>query len=312
MKTIGFVVPCYNEESTLVETNFQLNQYINDLINQSLISNKSFIAYVDDGSTDKTYELISNFNLSDKNIRLIKLSKNFGHQNAILAGLISFHTEADALITLDADLQDDISVIKEMILKFIQGNQIVYGVRKNRTSDTFIKKTTAIYFYKLMKIMGVNIIYNHADFRLSSQRVIMELLKYEEANLFLRGIFPALGFSTSIVYYDRKDRFAGKTKYPFFKMLSFAWEGITSFSIQPLRIITFIGVIIFLISLLLSSYVIIGYFNHNVVPGWASIALPIYFIGGIQLLSIGIVGEYIGKIYKEVKRRPRFIIEKIV
>ena len=240
------------------------------------------------------------------------MAANAGHQKALLSGLITFKDKADALISIDVDLQDDIRVIEDMVNSFKGGNQIVYGVRKERKTDTWFKRRTAHAFYSLMRSMSVKVIYNHADFRLSSKAVLNELERFGEVNLFLRGIYPLLGFNHSVVYYDRLERTAGESKYPLRKMLSFAWDGITSFSIKPLRLVTTIGIVIFLGSLVMSLYVLYSYFMGKAVQGWVSTVLPMYFLGGVQLFCVGIIGEYIGKIFLEVKQRPRYIVEKIL
>jgi len=277
-----------------------------------LISPGSSVVYVDDGSRDKTWELIQSRVDGSSNRVGIKFSRNFGHQSALLGGITSIYQKVDCIITIDADLQDDIGVIEDMIVKYRQGFEVVYGVRKKRDTDSAFKRKTAEGFYILMRRMGVNIIYNHADFRLASNRVCENLLQYGEVNLFLRGIFPLIGFNSTTVYYDRQERNAGQTKYPLMKMLGFALEGITSFSVKPLRIVSLIGIFIFFGSVLLSLYSLYSYFFMGTVPGWTSVILPIYFLGGVQILCIGIIGEYLGKIYKEVKSRPRFIIETII
>ncbi len=308
---VGIVVPCYNEEEIFIDSNEKLKSLVENMISSDLISDKSFISYVDDGSKDRTWEYIDKASTADQMVKGLKLSRNCGHQNAVLSGLLSFNDDADCLISIDADLQDDIDVIPEMIQKFLNGNMIVYGVRKKRSTDSFFKKMTALGFYSLMKNMGVDIVYNHADFRLSSQQVNRDLGSFEEVNLFLRGVFPLIGYKSTCVYYDRKERLAGETKYPLKKMLAFAFDGISSFSIKPLRLVTTIGFLVFLLSIGMGIYSLVSFFYLGTVPGWTSIALPIYFLSGIQLLSIGILGEYLGKIYKEVKKRPRFIVEKI-
>jgi len=296
----------------LLQTDKKISELVEQLIANKVIAPESSIIYVDDGSKDKTWVLIQNIVDISTNKIGIKFSRNFGHQSALLGGITSVHQQVDCIITIDADLQDDISVIEEMIIKYTQGFEVVYGVRKARNTDTAFKKRTAQGFYSLMKNMGVNIIYNHADFRLASSRVCENLLKFGEVNLFLRGIFPLIGFNSTTVYYDRLERSAGTSKYPFMKMLGFALEGITSFSVKPLRIVSLIGIFIFFVSLILAFYSLYSYLFLGTVPGWTSITLPIYFIGGIQILCIGIIGEYLGKIYKEVKSRPKFIIETIV
>jgi glycosyltransferase involved in cell wall biosynthesis len=307
---IGIVSPCYNEELVLNETSIQLNKIITDLINKNIISEKSFAVFVDDGSKDKTWEMIEKNATEYTTIKGLKLAGNVGHQKALLAGLLTFKDEADALISIDADLQDDVNVIEEMILKFISGTEVIYGVRKERSTDTIFKRNTALLFYNLMQKMKVNIIHNHADYRLCSSRVINALAEFKEVNLFLRGIIPAIGFSKDVVYYDRLGRFAGESKYPFRKMAAFAWNGVTSFSNYPLKLVTIIGFVIFTFCLIMTSYALFALYTGNVVPGWLSTVLPMYFLGGVQLFCFGIIGEYIGKIYSEVKQRPRFFIDK--
>lgn len=312
MRVIGLIVPCYNEESILPITNKTLLKHLETIDNDKL-NIETFIVYVNDGSKDKTWELIQSYHSENPNqIKGINLAKNAGHQKALLSGLLTFKDKADALISIDADLQDDITIIGEMIKQFLAGSDVVYGARKERKTDTFFKKYTALFFYKLMLRMKIDLVYNHADYRLTSKRVLDALSQYGETHLFLRGIFPAIGYNSSIVYYNRLERAAGESKYPFKKMLAFAIDGITSFSVHPLRIVTGIGLFIFLISLLLSGYALTSYLMGNTMRGWVSTVLPIYFIGGIQLLSVGILGEYIGKIYIEVKKRPRYIVDKIL
>lgn len=308
--TIGIVSPCYNEELVLNETSIQLSKAIKDLVSRECISENSFIAFIDDGSTDKTWDIIEGNSKNSSFIKGLKLSRNVGHQNALLAGLLTYKSDADALISIDADLQDDIKVMEEMITKFSRGTDVVYAVRKERKTDTFFKRNTALVFYNLMKKMKVNIIFNHADYRLCSNRVLNSLEEYNEVNLFIRGIIPTIGFKHDVVYYDRLERFAGESKYPFKKMAAFAWNGITSFSNYPLKLVTIIGFVIFVICLIMSSYAVFALFTGNLVPGWLSTVLPMYFLGGIQLFCFGIIGEYIGKIYSEVKQRPRYFIEK--
>lgn len=310
--TIGIVSPCYNEELVIQETATQLNQIISDLITRNIIAESSFAVFIDDGSKDNTWQIIETMANELPFVKGLKLAGNVGHQKALLAGLLTFKSEADALISIDADLQDDVSVIEEMIVKHCNGIDVVYGVRKERTTDTFFKRNTALLFYHLMKKMKVNIIHNHADYRLCSQRVLYALDEFGEVNLFLRGIIPSIGFSKDVVYYDRLERFAGESKYPFRKMAAFAWNGVTSFSNYPLKLVTIIGFVIFLFCLLMSAYALFALFSGNVVPGWLSTVLPMYFLGGIQLFCFGIIGEYIGKIYLEVKKRPRFFIDKRV
>lgn len=306
--TLYIVVPCYNEEAVLKETTKQLKEKIEDLISKKKIASKSKVMYVNDGSKDKTWELIKEINKKEKHFTGVSLSRNKGHQNALLAGLLTAKEYADIVISMDADLQDDIHAIDEMIEKYTNGAEVVYGVRSSRKKDTFFKKFTAEGFYKFMKIMGVDIVFNHADYRLTSKRVLNELENYEEVNLFLRGIFPLIGFASEIVYYERGERFAGESKYPLKKMLSFAWDGITSFSVKPLRFITMLGFLITFLSVLMLFYSLIVKLTGNAVSGWTFIVSSIWLVGGIQMLSIGIIGEYIGKIYNETKHRPRFII----
>jgi len=308
--TIGIISPCYNEALVLGETSEQLNKIISDLIFREVISDKSFAVFVDDGSTDKTWNLIEKKSKSLDHIKGLKLAGNVGHQNALLAGLMTFKDESDALISIDADLQDDVSVIEEMIVKFKSGVDVVYGVRKERNTDTFFKRNTALLFYNLMKKMKVNIIHNHADYRLCSGRALNALAEFKEVNLFLRGIIPTIGFTKDIVYYDRLERFAGESKYPLRKMASFAWNGVTSFSNYPLKLVSIIGFVIFTLCIVMSFYALYAIYIGNVVPGWLSTVLPMYFLGGVQLFCFGIIGEYIGKIYSEVKQRPRYFIDK--
>lgn len=308
--TLAMVVPCYNEEEVLPKTKEELEKLLQNLIEKNLVTQESFICFVDDGSKDNTWSLIEDFT-QEPYIKGLKLSRNFGHQNALLAGLFYAEGLCDAAVSLDADLQDDISVIEQMCQKYIEGYEIVYGVRKKRDSDTFFKRATAEGFYKFMRWMGVDIIENHADFRLMSKRALSWLKEFEEVNLFLRGIIPLIGLKSDVVYYDRKERFAGESKYPLKKMLAFAWDGITSFSVVPLRFITMLGIIVLLLSLVLSLWAIGAKISGSAVSGWTSMMLIVLFLGGVQMLSIGIIGEYIGKIYKETKRRPRFFVEKI-
>lgn len=309
---IGIISPCYNEEQVLNETAKKLNSVIETLTAKNIISSQSFIAFVDDGSNDNTWKLIEENSNRYTAVKGLKLAGNVGHQKALLAGLLTFKNEASALISIDADLQDDVSVIEEMIVKHTTGTDVVYSVRKERATDSAFKRNTALMFYNLMKKMKVNIVHNHADYRLCSSRVLNALAEFDEVNLFLRGIIPSIGFSNDVVYYNRLERFAGESKYPFKKMLSFAWNGITSFSNYPLKLVTIIGFAVFFICLLMSGYALIAMFTGQVVPGWLSTVLPMYFLGGVQLFCFGIIGEYIGKIYLEVKKRPRYFIDKRV
>lgn len=305
------VVPCYNEEEVLAETSKRLNEKMRSLQEKNLITDDSRIMFVDDGSSDKTWGIISELVRTDKIFSGVKLSKNKGHQNALLAGLMTAKQYADCVISMDADLQDDINAIDEFIEKYNAGNDVVYGVRSSRQTDSAFKRVTAQGFYKLMKLLGVDIVYNHADYRLMSKRALDALEKYDEVNLFLRGIVPLIGFSWDTVEYERHERFAGKSKYPLKKMLSFAFDGITSFSIRPIRLITSLGFLIFLASLVSVIVLLILKLTGSTVQGWTTLMASIWMIGGIQLLSLGVIGEYIGKIYKEVKHRPRYIIETI-
>lgn len=310
MKNVLYIViPCFNEEEMLPITTDVLENKIKELIDKKIISNKSKIMYVNDGSKDRTWDLIKEYSLKD-NFTGISLSRNKGHQNALLAGLMVAKEYADIVISMDADLQDDIDAIDKMILEYNNGSQIVYGVRSSRKKDTFFKRKTAEFFYKFMKFMGVDIVYNHADFRLTGKKVLESLQDYEEVNLFLRGIFPLIGFKSSNVYYERKERVAGKSKYPLKKMLSFAWNGITSFSIKPIKFVLNIGITIFILSLIIMIYSVIVKILGNAVSGWTFIICSIWMVAGIQMLSLGIIGEYIGKIYSETKKRPRYIIEE--
>ena len=306
------VVPCYNEEEVLEETTKRLTDKLNRMIKDNMISSNSKIMYVNDGSKDRTWELIEKLNKKNKFVTGVKLSRNRGHQNALLAGLMTAKKYADIIVSMDADLQDDIEVLDDFVKEYNNGSEIVYGVRSSRKKDTFFKRNTAQLYYKIMSKLGVDIVYNHADYRLMSKRAVEELENYKEVNLFLRGIVPLLGFKTSIVKYVRNERFAGESKYPLKKMLNFALEGILSFSVKPLRIITTLGFIISFISFIFLIYVIIGHFVSGNVAGWTTIVALVSFFGGFQIFCIGVIGEYIGKIYNETKQRPRYIIEKVV
>lgn len=311
MIRIGIVVPCYNEEQVLHQTTERLAALLNRLIGSAKITENSSIYYIDDGSHDGTWALIEGLAIENVHIGGVKLSRNCGHQNALLAGL--FTVPGDALISIDADLQDDVDAIEQMVDACIDGADIVYGVRDDRTTDTIFKRGTAHGFYRLLEALGVDIIYNHADYRLMTRRAIDALMDFHEVNLFLRGIIPLLGFRSAIVYYKRSERLAGKSKYPLRRMLSLAWEGVTSFSVMPLRIVTVLGAAIFVLTMLISVYIIgVRLFTNLAIPGWASTVLPIYFLGGVQIVCVGILGEYLGKVYKEVKARPRYIVEKVI
>ena len=309
--TIYLVIPCYNEQEVLAETTKRLKEKLSMLIDQKKISDKSKVVYVDDGSKDNTWNLISYFHKEDKLFRGIKLSRNRGHQNALLAGLLSVKDEADAVISMDSDLQDDINAIDEFIKEYDEnGCDIVYGVRSSRGNDSAFKRGSAQGFYKMMGFLGAKIVYNHADYRLMSRRALDALEQFGEVNLFLRGMVTLLGFKTATVEYVRGDRFAGKSKYPFRKMVSFAWDGITSFSVKPIKIITMLGIIVILLGVAGLIYSLVSHLRGNTVAGWTSMMMSIWLLGGIQLISIGIIGEYIGKIYNETKHRPRFIVEE--
>ncbi len=308
---LAIVVPCYNEEEVLPETNKRLLALLTRLHELQLISIDSSVHYVDDGSKDSTWFLIESLAAIDTRVHGIKLSGNRGHQNALLSGLLS--VEGDAVVSIDADLQDDVSVIEAMVREFIGGVEVVYGVRDSRQTDTAFKRRTALMYYGLMKKMGVDLVHNHADFRLLGRRAVEALRQYGEVNMFLRGIVPLIGYRAATVKYDRSERFAGVSKYPLRKMLTFAAEGITSFSIVPLRLITLFGFLVSGFSFAMILFIIYGaVVLKAVIPGWASSVVPIYFLGGIQLLSIGILGEYVAKIYMETKQRPRYFIEKSI
>ena len=304
------VVPCYNEEEVLYETTKRLKVKLKEIIKSKKVSNQSRVMYVNDGSKDKTWDIIKEINDNEELFTGISLSRNRGHQNALLGGLLTAKNYADVVISMDADLQDDIDAIEKMIDKYHEGNDIVYGARSTRKKDSFFKRFTAETFYKLMKYLGVDCIYNHADYRLTSKKVLEEFSNFKEVNLFLRGMFPLVGFKSDIVYYERNERYAGNSKYPLKKMLNFAWDGITSFSVKPLRLICVLGFIILFISVAIMIYSIIRKLTGNTVPGWTFLSISIWFIGGIQMISIGIIGEYIGKIYQERKRRPRYIVSE--
>lgn len=307
------IIPCYNEQDVLPETAKQLGACYTDLIRRSRISPASRIVFVNDGSKDKTWEIICMLHRQDPALFSgISLAHNAGHQNALLAGLMTVKERCDITISMDADLQDDVNAIEKMVLEYQKGNEIVYGVRSERKKDSFFKKATAEGFYKLMQNMGTEVVYNHADFRLMSQRALRELAEFREVNLFLRGLVPLLGFQTSCVYYERQERFAGTSKYPLGKMLSFAMEGITSFSVKPLKIIIILGFLMVAVSIAMLIWAIVSKLFSTTVPGWSSTVCSIWLIGGMQLLCLGVIGEYVGKIYAEVKQRPRYIIAEFL
>ena len=303
------VVPCYYEEEVLFETTKRLTEKLNSMIEKNMVDSKSRILYVDDGSRDKTWEIIEKLNAENPFVEGVKLAHNRGHQNALLSGLMTAKEKCDAAISLDADLQDDTDVIDKFVEEFNKGCDIVYGVRDSRESDTFFKKFTAESFYKIMKVLGVDVVFNHADYRLMSKRALEALSEYNEVNLFLRGIVPLIGFKTSKVYYERHERFAGESKYPLKKMITFATDGITSFSVKPLKLISNLGIVISFLSVIALIYALVSYCIGAAVPGWTAIIASIWLLGGIQLFCLGVVGTYIGKIYSEVKARPRFLIE---
>ena len=312
-QTLYLLIPCYNEEEVLPQTAAVLAEKMNCFINENLITSKSRICFIDDGSKDMTWSIISDLHNQNPIVSGIRLSRNRGHQNALLAGLMTVKDMCDFTISLDADLQDDIEVLKDFITKYYEGNEIVYGVRSSRKTDSFFKRWTAESFYKLMRAFGADIVYNHADYRLASKKVLNALDGFKEVNLFLRGMFPLLGFKTTTVYYERKERTAGKTHYPLSKMIALALNGITSLSVKPLRFITTLGLFVFFICFILLLYVFINHFTGGkTVEGWSSIIISIWGLGGLQLFSIGVIGEYVGKIYLESKHRPRFIIEEIL
>lgn len=311
-KIIWLVIPCYNEQEVLHETSRQLEEIMRGLIKKDKISDKSKIAFVNDGSKDNTWNIITDLHEKNPMFTGINLAHNKGHQNALLAGLMTAKDYADAAISLDADLQDDVGVIEQFIDKFNEGKDVVYGVRSTRATDTVFKRSTAHAFYKLMKAMGADTLQDHADYRLMSKRALEGLAKYKEVNLFLRGIVPMIGYETDVVYYERHERFAGESKYPLKKMLSFAVDGITSCSVKPIRMITSLGTLVFTISIVMLIYFLIVWLLGHTVQGWTTIVISLWGIGGLILLSLGIIGEYVGKIYMEVKERPRFIIEKLL
>jgi len=312
MSRLFCVIPCYNEQEVLPETSKRLEAKLKELISAGKISKDSRILFVNDGSKDNTWNMIKKLHEENEIFQGINLSKNMGHQNALLAGLMTAKDLCDAAISLDADLQDDINAIDEMVDKFNSGIDIVYGVRSKRATDTFFKKFTAESFYKLINSMGGNTVYNHADYRLMSRRALMALSEFGEVNLFLRGIVPMIGFNTDVVYYERAERFAGESKYPLKKMLSFAVEGITSLSTKPIKLITGLGFFIFFVSIIVLIYSLGRYFTGHTIPGWTTTVLSVWAIGGLIMISLGVIGEYVGKIYLESKNRPRFIIESYV
>ena len=312
MTKLYLAIPCYNEEEVLWDSAEKLLNKYYDLMSAGKITDDSKIVFIDDGSRDKTWDIISDLHNQNAVFQGIKLSRNRGHQNALLCGLMTLKDKADAVISIDADLQDDINTFDEMVAKLEEGCDVVYGVRSKRETDTFFKRFTAESFYKILNKMGAKVIFNHADFRLMSRRALEAFSLYRETNIFLRGMVPLIGYKSDVVKYERSERLAGDSKYPLKKMLALAWEGITSLSIQPIRMITWLGLIIFLISLAMIIYSIVSFFIGWTVSGWTSTLCSIWALGGLQLLAIGIIGEYIGKIYLETKRRPRYIVETIL
>ena len=310
--TLYVVVPCYREEEVLPETSKRLKAKLSALIAQGKISPRSRILFVNDGSKDHTWPIIEELHAKDRIFSGVNLSRNRGHQNALLAGLMTAVQYADMMVSMDADLQDDIDAMDRMIDAYHEGCDVVYGVRSSRKTDSFFKRFTAESFYKLMKAMGVDIVFNHADYRLMSRRAVEGLSQFKEVNLFLRGIVPQIGYPWTTVEYERAKRFAGESKYPLKKMLSFAFDGITSFSVKPLRLILFLGAVIFALSLIMLLWTLVKWIAGATVSGWASLMCSIWMIGGIQLLALGVIGEYIGKVYSEAKARPRFIIERVL
>lgn len=312
MTKLYLTIPCYNEEDVLwYSAEKLLNKYY-DMMAERTISSDSKIVFIDDGSKDTTWKIICELHDQNDIFQGIKLSRNRGHQNALLCGMMTLRDRADAVISIDADLQDDINVFDEMVKKYEEGCDVVYGVRSKRETDTFFKRFTAESFYKILNKLGAKVIFNHADFRLMSRRALEAFSLYRETNIFLRGMVPLIGYKSAVVQYERSERLAGESKYPLKKMLALAWEGITSLSIQPIRIITWLGLIIFIISMIMVIYSLISFFVGATVSGWTSTLCSIWALGGLQLLAIGIIGEYIGKIYLETKRRPRFIVEEFL
>ena len=310
--TLYFAIPCYNEEAVLPETARRLREKFTALRASGRISEGSRICFIDDGSKDRTWELIAGLHAEDTVFSGIKLSRNRGHQNALLCGLMTLRDRADCVISMDADLQDDINAIDAMLDQFEAGCDVVYGVRSKRETDSAFKRMTAEGFYRVMRALGADVVFNHADYRLMSRRALDALAEYKEVNLFLRGMVPLIGYKSGVVYYERAERFAGESKYPLQKMLTFAWEGITSLSVQPIKLITRLGALMFCVSLVMLIWFLIRHFTGHTVQGWSSLAVSIWAIGGLELLAIGVVGEYIGKIYLETKGRPRYLAEIVL
>lgn len=312
MTKLYLAIPCYNEEEVLRDSAGKLLNKYDNMMAEGKITSDSKIVFIDDGSKDKTWGIIKELHNENPVFQGIKLSRNRGHQNALLCGLMTLKDKADAVISIDADLQDDINTFDEMVQKYEEGCDVVYGVRSKRETDTFFKRFTAEAFYKILNKMGAKVIFNHADFRLMSKRALEAFSLYKETNIFLRGMVPLIGYKSDVVTYERTERLAGESKYPLKKMLALAWEGITSLSIQPIRMITWLGAIVFAISIIMIIYSLVSFFVGAATTGWASTLCSIWAIGGLQLLAIGIIGEYIGKIYLETKQRPRFIVEEFL
>lgn len=312
VKKLMVVVPCYNEEAVLHETHHRLVETLEKISQSYKGQLQTSILFVDDGSSDATWQMISQFQGEDSCVGGLRLAHNAGHQHALWAGLEFAAEHADAAVSIDADLQDDVNVIAEMVDQWWQGTDIVYGVRKDRPTDTAYKKHTAQAFYRLMARMGGDVVYNHADYRLMSRRALLALMQYPERNIFLRGLVRTLGFNEGYVYYDRSERFAGESKYPFRKMLAFAIDGITSFSVRPLQMITYLGLLLTLASVIAIVYALVSWAMGNVLPGWTSLLISLWFIGGAILVSLGVIGTYVGKIYSEVKRRPRYLVDMVL
>ena len=310
MDRLAIVIPCYNEEEMLPISLPKLTEFLSTLMSRDKISKDSYLLLVDDGSKDKTWDQLREWHEKSDMVRALKLARNTGHQNALFSGLLTASKDADMIVSIDADLQDDYTKIEEMVDFYHEGCDIVYGVRSKRDSDSFFKRFTAESYYKLLNKMGVDCVYNHADFRLMSKRAVLQLAKYEEVNLYLRGIVPLIGYKSAVVEYERTKREAGESKYPFKKMLALAFDGITSFSVKPINYILGLGIIVLFICFVAAVYAFVSYFSGNVTEGWTSLILSIWFLGGVQLICLGVIGEYIGKTYKEVKRRPKYNIEK--
>lgn len=309
---LAIVVPCYNEEAVLLETSKRLTALLRSLIGAEEIASDSFVLFVNDGSRDQTWPIISQLHAENPLLCGCNLAANVGHQCALWAGMTVAKEHADVLVSIDADLQDDPEAIREMVRKYHEGCEVVYGVRRERKTDTWFKRTTALAFYRLMHVMGTKTVYNHADFRLMSRRAVEHLLLFGERNLFIRGLVPLVGYKSDKVYYDRAERFAGESKYPLAKMLNFAVDGITSFSVKPIRLITFLGVLFLIVALLVVVWIAVSLIMGNAVRGWSSLMVSIWFCSGCVLMAIGIVGEYIGKVYVETKRRPLFNVECVL